>query len=1285
MRLVSSQRGFCPALPRAALVAALAFANTALSAGHAAAAPVSRLAAVSAASREPWGAGELIAPAGKPAMFEFADRWAGSASVLTGEISLVGPNASLSLPDLVIATSGSGAAATVALGGKKAQASQVPLPGDGTWLPIRVTRLGTRIECVLGSHKLAARVPLPAAGQPLTLGLKGDAKARAVKIAVLPSAMAVLDLEASAPATPDAERSPNDCPVFERNSLEPGLFEADGVPFLVGERPVDVQHAQRGADFSRRLKLYTWMPASPARPVGEAVGPSYTWLHVLAYSRPIPGTVPRMTVSYGDCVNLAGLMDETTVDVPDFAAAEAAGAHVVSRVPVQVAGGGTGWLHHLRIPVASSANYWFRPHTSFEFSRAKEDIHNQPDPNEFNRMPVGLPSSVVVVAATAERAPVEFAPVLGEPGNVFHETAPAVVTVSLGNRLDGRFAGRIRARSAGPGTPEERNVERSEWTVEQTVSLAPGETRKFPIEVMPEARRRRGWFTLEIAVEREDGLPVQVYRTTYAILAPDTRKALADSPFGTWEFWGVHTLFSQGRRHAWDIAALMNKMGFRWTYGGDARGRGTTDGPTAEQLFDQFKVTYTINNVPKGYQRGTGWWDEKEFEEKIAPKLRETAAAAPRGVERVYKVLHESRPSDTFLRRYSELLGGKPYDFPAAEKQQVDEQFVNVVKFCRAVKQADPGARICLVNDYPGVGVEYMKRGMPKDAFDYFGTEGANFMREPERQPDWLCLLGIAQQWKRSREQYGYLDKPVWTTEALYHATNPGNLGLHAQSVIQTREAMLALANGIGRMCAAGCLRDVTDDYRWSNWGQCGFCFREPEINPKPSFAMYAWLTQVLDQAAFAGTVPHDSTALHVLDFAKPDGTHVYPVWCVRGRQDVSLSIGGGTPVVFDAYGNTVPAAAADGRLTVAACDTPLYVTGATVTGVASRRPLDEDDEKNETLLDFDDPELFTVAAEPSRTLEASWDYPRLKGDFGLEHAAADGATVLRAELREDADPRKLLHRYVELRLAKSIEIAGPVEAFTVRVKGNGGWGRVMFELVDAEGRVWTSCGNQYAGSCNASEVRGDSYVSFDGWRTLVVRAPGRFPANDLVAYRSSSCEWWPENTPEWRQQLAENERAIREWPAIREAHEKAVREHEAAKTAYAAAKAVYDAARAEHTAAVRAMPVKQAEYRKARAAYDAAVKAGDKTAKEPVPPQTPPPPTLAAPTPPKPLPKPPVEPPPASKLRNYGIAAVTYPVRLTKVFVAASPHILYVDKEVPVRDRTVLLDRVGVRYASAK
>ena len=243
------------------------------------------------------------------------------------------------------------------------------------------------------------------------------------------------------------------------------------------------------------------------------------------------------------------------------------------------------------------------------------------------------------------------------------------------------------------------------------------------------------------------------------------------------------------------------------------------------------------------------------------------------------------------MARLSEFLGGRPYDMPAEEKARVDEQFPNVVAYCRALKQVDPRAKIILINDYPSVGIEYMKRSFPKDAFDCFGSEGAMFMREPERQPDWMCLLGIFQTWKRAREKYGYQDKPLWTTEALYHSTNPGNLTLHEQGVRYVRDSLLALANGVTRLAAQGGVCDSSDDYRWSSWGCIGYCFRDPEYNPKPSYAMFAWLTQVLDQATYAGKLATGSTSLHVLDFSRRDGGHVYPLWVVRGRQKVTLQV----------------------------------------------------------------------------------------------------------------------------------------------------------------------------------------------------------------------------------------------------------------------------------------------------------------------------------------------------------------------------------------------------------
>jgi len=55
---------------------------------------------------------------------------------------------------------------------------------------------------------------------------------------------------------------------------------------------------------------------------------------------------------------VGGLMEEAVVPVPDLVAGGESG-FVQSRVPVKLANGRAGWLYHLRIPVARTADMWF--------------------------------------------------------------------------------------------------------------------------------------------------------------------------------------------------------------------------------------------------------------------------------------------------------------------------------------------------------------------------------------------------------------------------------------------------------------------------------------------------------------------------------------------------------------------------------------------------------------------------------------------------------------------------------------------------------------------------------------------------------------------------------------------------------------------------------------------------------------------------------------------------------------------------------------------------------------
>jgi hypothetical protein len=418
----------------------------------------------------------------------------------------------------------------------------------------------------------------------------------------------------------------------------------------------------------------------------------------------------------------------------------------------------------------------------------------------------------------------------------------------------------------------------------------------------------------------------------------------------------------------------------------------------------------------------------------------------------------------------------------------------------------------------------------------------------------------------------------------------------------------------------------------------------------------------------------------------------VYPVWCVRGRQDVTLIVKGGRPAVADVYGNPIPTTVTDGRLSVQVTDTPVYITGTSIEGVADRKPVEEKAEGGSPIIEFDQAGLFVVEASTNRILEGNWDFPRIKGDYAVDFVQEDGASAVKLELKDDPDPRKLLQRYVELKLTKPIVLKKTAEAFAARVKGNGSWGRVMFELIDAEGRIWTACGNQYAGSCNASDNRGDSYISFDGWRTLSIDLPGRYPATDLMAYRASTTHWWPENTPEWRQQQADYqkataayEQAMKAYPAQKQAYDEAKAAYDAKAAEYKKAKPAYEKEQAAYAAAQVAYRRSRAAYVTAKAAYDKGVKEGKQVAQAPVEPTEPAAPTLTVPIAPGEPPKALKEPAGPGPLRNYGIADLTYPVKLTKVIFATAPSMLYVTDEVSVKNRTVFIDRIGVCEEAAE
>ena len=871
-------------------------------------------------------------------------------------------------------------------------------------------------------------------------------------------------------------------------SLPQGVVTLDGIPFCLidsaeGQALVvgQVKAPKRAANKAEAKLPYTGYAF-------ELPSDQYSAIHLLAFSRQGNGSAPEVTVRVEHKDNGRDISIHQTGAVPLLSDAKSSGGF--SSIPVKLADGSRGYLHHVRIPLAKTGNMVEYPTMGVEFGRYSEQPFDA-----FLAQKIGPPSGAVILGATMERSAVEMKYTTAEYGNIFFDTQKAVFNVQVTNRSDKAIAGKITAQCSGPGDAREQNAFLSTWTVAAPYTLQAGEAKTIPLDVTP---KYRGTFFCTISTEAA-GQVLQLRETSFASIAPDTRKAMEDSPFGIWCFWGSHTS-TQDPLRSEKLASLIYKGGWRWTYGGHPGGaarRGEAEDSSVmyRDMKDRFKLTWNCQYpphakgaaIPETGVRGA-YYEKDLFEKDVVPWL---ANARKNGFDPTYIVLHENRINVLMLRRYSEYFGGEPYDMPAAEKEKYDIQFKNAVDFARAIKQADPQARIVAFNDYPAFVNEHLKRGFPADAFDVIGLESAIFHHQPERQPDWLCLLGTLHQIKMMQEKYGY-HKPVWTTEALYHSTKPGRFDLHDQATVAVREAMLALAMGVERMAAANEVVDCSDDYAKSGWGTAGMCFRDPEYNPKPSFGMYSWMTQVLDQAKYAGKLKHDSTSLHVLDFKKADGSHVYPMWVVSGRQTVTLKATDNA-VVYDCYGNKLPAAVKVGQIVVQVSNAPIYVTGTTVSAVTAHEAIDPQPQGQLAVKPQDLTGAMAIT-DTSEALEKSGDPHPIKGQFKV----ASDQRGLAISLLKDSDPRGLIPRYGQVQLAKPIELPGRPFALDLHINGNGGWGEVMLELVDANGKVWTSC---KSGSANNV---GRTFITFDGWNNLRIFLPGQYANEKSKAWPGS-------------------------------------------------------------------------------------------------------------------------------------------------------------------------------------
>ncbi len=852
----------------------------------------------------------------------------------------------------------------------------------------------------------------------------------------------------------------------------------------------------------------------------------YVAAHVLAYAVTDEKTSPVLTLRAGSYdVRGQTLQHDFAVTVPTTVELQQAGAKVVD-TPL-------GKLSHTVVPFSAAFGQDLAARPTMEIEITKE-VHMQrrsPDPNRFRYRPQGLPSGVRIAAVTLEKSPLQLKLTSGVPGHVFELPEKPRFTLALQNVTAAPQSYNLTVRTRHLDGDTATLTASHDAALKGTV--APGQTKSVPFDP---GYTKLGYYDIAVDIQMPGATGTDwtlTRRTTYAVLPPDTRKYRDSSPFGVWDFTGGH--YSSGDPD--QVGPLYKKAGIRYGMFGfkpeDRAKYGVLCGNEPKIIYSTKDNTYT-SGVDAFYARNTD------------------------SVKKVALILHEDSISGNHVQRVPDIFHDRPpYKLQSGEKLDEQKRFKDLLEKCiegaRAVKAKYPDIHLRLGNGPLPTKEELLRAGFPAELFDSLGNESGTFGRMPEAQPpDYVGFGSSLWMDRQLLDHYGYKNKPVTQCyEICYPNTNPGNLAPETQANYFIRHAMHSLIWGVPEI-RMGCISDVGNSYRFSNWGASGILYKMPELNPKPSYVAYATLTRMLDGAKSPRLLETGSTSLYAVEFDRPGPGQVTCVWNVSGPRKVTIEFAGGQVTeIVDAQGNPPPGVRhEDGKLVLTAVERPCFiVASAKIKSALAQSP---------TAPQFRPAgQLQTLVPNPTGDWQALWKVlptrdpeleaynfmnPRRKGDYQVETVPATGiipspaapVSAVKVTPKPLTTGKATMPMYSTFALNQPVTLTGQPTSIAIQIKGNSGWGRIIFELRDASGQTWRSIGAPQRGELspwlldwmpkamqqqnagdkqvnkiadwNTDDVFGKSRIHFDGWKYIDYPLPGNFPG-DLTVWPANS-QW---------------------------------------------------------------------------------------------------------------------------------------------------------------------------------
>lgn len=874
-----------------------------------------------------------------------------------------------------------------------------------------------------------------------------------------------------------------------------GWIEADGIPFFLGENAygrdnIDVGKSaplESGLEWAGLGCIFTHasgMLRNPYRTVLRIPKGWYDELYLVGYSDEEAETEPVVSFRFFN-----GTITDYSAKVPYWSETK-----VQNAVPIKL--GETGgkknfslWL--VKIPLSpcllqSYLEYDYYRYLEVEVTRGLHFTRYYPDPAMYDSVSGGKKSSVHILGLTLRESPLEMVVATDEVGHIVAEPEKPYLNVLLRNRSE-------KARTVLLSV-EARNMYEEVIKLENEFRIEPGAGLEKRC-LLP--LKKYGLYTLKVTAKSEGVILIK--DTSLGYLAPDTRKAnWGSSLFGIWS-WGAGV--SPGAYNyppnSEDTLRLIWKLGARW-----AHGLADSDIVKKYGITAAYSMLPVINfdKVPK-----ENW--EKELKENMIAGLKMRKADYPD--QDLYLLFGEQNLG---IRQTYALPGkyyGEPeYKLNEEEQKRFDkyyEQAMAVGKVLQEVKKECPefkNVTLAFGTTSPKFHMAFLERGLPKEYLGSFAIDIAEFERMPERQPRAVEQSQLLYLYD-FRKEFKCEDIPVYGTEEMYHPGCPGSLSQREQADCYVRGHLLGFALGVKRYAAAGEVFCTAGPYGRSHYGACGHFEVAPsgggDGNPRESAVAYAVMTRVLDGADYVRHFPTGSFSSFCLGFNRKFGqSDVLALWTIHGKREFSIHADKDIQVtVTDQMGNSRPIESKDKIVKLEAGSSPIWVEGISIKQVQKvelGRPLYSDaPAQGYAILDEFDSPWSAEEKEDTGYQENNFDLPRFKAEMtGALVESFDTGKAFQITLKKPEKERKLAPWYTFFAPSKPILLPGKPTKIGLYVKGNSGWGRVIPQLTDAKGEIFTFIGPK--DEWNSDDIRSHSSVNFDGWKYIEMELPNNLP-----------------------------------------------------------------------------------------------------------------------------------------------------------------------------------------------